>query len=276
MNVYVKKQNTLLSRMFARIAILVILLIILNVFESQIKNIFYSTSAPLMNVFKQSGSAVYNSFQSAFSFGSLKQENSNLKEENQNLLSQVSLLQSYLRQGQSVQDALQSVQGEGLNILRARLVGLDSTNDYILIDKGSKDRISEGMPIISSQNVLFGNVIKVYDHYSQVMLISNKNSVLDIRIQDDDPAKLLIHGVVKGNKNLSVYLDLVNPDAEIKEGNVLVTSGLQTNIPANLLVGKITSITKDDLKPFQTATVNPLFDVKSADNVFVVINPIKK
>lgn len=272
MNVYLKKQNFLWQKISVRILILVIILVTLNIFKLEIKNIFYYVSSPVMNTFRESGSGIYNFFQSSFNFNGLKEENNNLKEENQKLLSEVSSLQFYLRESGSIQKALENVKDSNLRILSSHIIGLDTANDYMLINKGANDGVLENMPVISSQKVVFGKVIKVYENFSQVMLISNKSSVLDAKIQHDDPEKLLVHGVVKGKSNLSVYLDLVSPDSEIKEGDVLVTSGLEGTLPSGLIIGKITSVTKDDLKPFQTAQVQTLFDAKSIDSVFVITN----
>lgn len=272
MNVYIKKQNFLFQRVATRIAILVFLLFLLNMFQLEVKNIFYSISSPLSNVFRNSGSNIYNFFQSSFNFNSLKQENDNLKEENQKLLSEISSLESLIRENQLSKEALENAKNSNFAILSARIIQLDSANDYIVINKGSKNGINLNMPVISSQKVIIGKVIKIYDEFSEVMLISNKNSVLDAKIQYDDPQKPVIHGVVKGESNLSVYLDLVKPDSEVFQGDILITSGLEGTLPQGLIIGKVTSVNKDDLKPFLTADVLPLFDVKSVDNVFLITN----
>ena len=104
------------------------------------------------------------------------------------------------------------------------------------------------------------------------MLISNKHSVVDVKIQTSDTVLPIISGAIKGNGNLSTYLDLVASQAKINEHDTLITSGLEGIFPKDLLVGKITSIDKNDLKPFQTASVQPLFDVKNIDTLFVITN----
>lgn len=225
-------------------------------------------------------------FSSFLVFGSLKKENNNLKEENQKLLSQLSSLQQSLQNNQELKNAIENTKNNNFSIVLSKAIGLDSENDMLVIDKGLDDGILENMPVISGNKVLYGKVLKVYKNFSQVMLISNKNSVLDVKIsrslddrgssiksgQNNNPAKPLIYGAVKGNEGLSLYLDLVNADSEIKEGDALVTSALEGTFPPDLLVGKITSTNKNDVKPFQTAQVQPLFDVKNIDTLFVIIN----
>jgi len=269
-NVYIKKQNFLFQKVLTRIIILVLVILLLNIFQLEIKNSFYHVSSPLINIFKSSGNNIYNFFQSSFNFNSLKKENDNLKEENQKLLSEISSLESLARENQSSKEALENARNRNFSILSSRIIQLDIANDYIVINKGSENGVKVNMPVVSSQEVIFGKVVKVYDNFSEVILISNKNSVLDSKIQYSDPTKPVIHGVVKGKGNLSVYLDLVKPDSQVNQGDILVTSGLEGNLPSGLIIGKILSVNNDDLKPFLTADVLPLFDVKSVDNVFII------
>jgi len=271
-NVYTKNQNFLWQKIITKCIVLIIIIVLLNIFQSEVKSTFYYISSPAMTVFRNSGNNIHNFFQSFFNFSSFKKENDNLKEENQKLISEISSLQFYLRENQASKEALDNAKNANLNILAAHIVQLDTMNDYMTIDRGSKNGVIENMPVISSQQVIFGKVIKVYDNFSQVMLISNKSSVLDSKIQYDDPKKPLVHGVVKGNGDLSIYLDLVHPDSIVNEGDTLVTSGLEGTLPAGLIIGKVTSVNKDDLKPFLTADILPLFDAKTVDNVFIITN----
>ena len=107
------------------------------------------------------------------------------------------------------------------------------------------------------------------------MLISNKNSVVDTKIENTDLTKAPIFGIIKGNGNLSIYLDLVSSDAEIHQQDNLITSGQEGIFPKDLLIGKITTSKKNDLKPFQTAEVKPLFDIKNTENLFIVTNYLR-
>jgi cell shape-determining protein MreC len=102
--------------------------------------------------------------------------------------------------------------------------------------------------------------------------LSNKNSVVDIKTHQQTPEQSFINGVVKGLGGLSVYLDLVPVDAELKFGDVLITSALDNNFPKDLLVGKIGQINKNDQKPFQQAKVELFLNIKNADYLFVIKN----
>ena len=270
MNVYVKKQSFLLPKILIGIFVLLILIGFLNIFEAQIKNTFYFITSPLSKTFWRAGNGTSGFFWSFLNTKGLIQENNNLKEKNQKLLSEIAFLQETVKQGRLIKEVVQNTQEDDFEMVLVKTIGLDG--DFILLDKGSDDGVLENMPIISSQKVLFGKISKAYKDFSRVMLISNKNSVVDVKIEDADLAKLPVFGAVKGSGNLSIYLDLISSDAEIHQGDNLITSGQEGVFPRGLLIGKITNSNKNDLKPFQTAQVQSFFEARNADNLFIITN----
>lgn len=286
MNAFFKKQNLKLplprskskgliniwQKVVVSVVTVVLCIVLLNIFQVSIRNYFYLISSPITKVFGKTGKNTSVFFGSFLNAKNLTQENNDLRQENQDLLSQITLLKGIIKQDQSVTEVVQITQGSGFKMALVEVIGLNPQGDLLLINKGFNDGIFENMPVISSQKVLYGKILKAYKNFSQVILISNNNSVLDVKIQNDDAAKPPIYGAIKGYGNLSLYLDLVDYDAEIKENDVLVTSGLEGIFPGNVLVGKIKSINKNDLKPFQTAEAQPFFDVRSTDTLFVITN----
>jgi len=266
-----KKKNYL--KFFSVAIVLCIFIFVLNIFSSQIKNYFYLLSSPVQKTFFTAGESLSGILNPFLNIYNLAGENEKLKKENQNLLSQISLLQATGEGIRASFDFSANCQDKNFTTVMASVIGLDG-QDVISINKGSSEGISEGMPVVSQQGVVFGKILAVYKNFSKVMLISNKNSVIDVKIQQKtaDPLMPEINGVVRGNGNFSIFLDLVQVDQEIKEGDILITSSLEKVFPKDLLVGKITKIEKNDQKPFQQAKIEQFFEVKSADNLFVITN----
>lgn len=275
-NILANKNSRTFVKFLAGAVVLFIFVFVINLFGNKIKNGFFALSYPAQKVFfiaGQSASGYVNSFLKA---GSLAKENDNLKSENQKLLSQIALLQGIKEGDQAQSDVMAFCQNNGFATQMAGVIGLDS-QDIVSINKGSADGILENMPVINQQNVLFGKVFKVYKNFSQVMLISNKNSVINVEVQKNIPEQTSeqvkeVNGVVKGSGGLAIYLDLIPVDDQINEQDVLITSALEEVFPKNLLVGKITKVEKNDQKPFQQAEVQPFFNIKNADNLFVITN----
>ena len=276
MNLYAKKQNLFWQKLLVGAAVLVVVIFLMNIFQKQTRNVFLYVSSPFSNAFLQSGKNTSQFFGSLLSFTTLQKENGSLKSENQNLLASLSQLQENLVAVQDAKTAAQNTQGSNFTLAQAKVIGLDVAGDTMLIDKGSANLIAVNMPVISKEKVLFGRVTKVYANFSQITLISNKKSALAVKIQTTDPSATPIYGAVKGSGSLGVYMDLISSNTRVASGNVLVTSAQEGIFPADLLVGKITSSNESDSKAFQTAKVQPFFDPKNTDSLFVITNYLKK
>lgn len=270
MNVYIRKQNIFWQKLLAGGGIVLALILFLNIFSLQVRNSFYTVTAPLSSTLMRLGANTTNSLNSLFSAGSLKHQNYALQQENNNLQSQIVLLQDSLKTHQAQTIALQNTKENNFVLVLAKPIGLDLEHDLVTINKGSSDGLAENMVAISQEKVAYGKVVKVYNSFSQIQLISSKNSVIDVKIQSLDDSHPVINGALKGSGSLSAYLDLVSSSATIVPNDVLVTSGLDGVFPRDLLVGKIIAADKNDAKPFQMAQVSTFFDVKNVDSLFVI------
>ncbi len=244
---------------------------VLNIFSFQIKNSFQVLSFPFQKYFSVAGKSSSNWMSSLLNSASLSQKNEFLENENKKLLSQISILQS-IQEGNKALSAISATcQDNNFTTIMAGVTGLDN-QDIITLNKGAEDGIAEGMPVINEYNVLFGKVFKVYKNFSQVMLISNKNSAVNVQIQKSETENTAVNGIAKGNGGLSIYLDFVQVDKEINSGQILITSPLEEVFPKNILVGRISEIEKNDQKPFQQAKISPFFDIDNTENLFVITN----
>lgn len=273
-------MSLLMRKILVSVVLLIVLIGILNIFQAQIKNSFYSLSEPVEKSFWKAAGSASVFFASILKAGNLAKENEGLKTENQKLLAEIISLQDNERKNQALAEISALNLQKDFNMVQADVVGLESEQDIILIDKGLDSAISENMPVINQQKVLFGKIYRVYKNFSEVMLISNKNCILDAKIKQEDPegtpTKPAISGIVKGRGGLDVYLDLVPAESAIKEGDVLLTSALDGVFPKDLLVGKITKKDENDQKPFQQAEVEPFFNIKNTENLFVITSYNRK
>lgn len=258
-----RRKKTSLTKIAAISLFIVLLLVVLNLSSASIRNLCYKIISPIQRPFWAIGSSFSNLFYS----GSLKNERDTLLAENQRLLYQLSVLQDLRAENESLRMALNLNLQKDFNLVLANIIGKDSLNDAIYIDKGSADGLLINMPVINEERVIFGKVSEVYKNYSKVSLITDDNFVSDVRIQGKD-----IFGVAKGYGNNVLKLDLVPKEAEITEGDVLVTSSLEGIFPKDLSLGTISEITKEDTKPYQTAKINHFFSLNTADELFVIVN----
>ena len=258
----INSQKKKISKIIIAVLVIILVLFILNCFRSNIKNFFYLISSPIQKSFWGAGNDI-----SKILGSDLRKEVINLRIKNQEISNQISILENLEKENQELRQALDLNLQKDFKLIFAGIISKDSAANIILIDRGSEDGILKDMPVINSQNVLFGRVLEVYKSFSRVSLIVDKTYVFDAKVQGKE-----IYGVVRGGGDYNLYFDFISKEAELKEEDVLMTSVLGGEFPQNLLVGKVGKINKEDTKPFQSADINAFFDLKETDNLFVITN----
>ena len=259
------------------------LILALNFFQKEVKNSFYFISSPIQKILWQAGAKTYDFFETVFEIKNLKRENETLKSKNQELISENIILKELKRENEDLRKALEIDLKKDFDLILSDVIGKDALQDAILINKGYKDGISENLPVITSQKTLLGKIDEVYKNFSRVLLISDKNSSFNTEIialelfgetTDKESAefKAEAQGVVRGEGNFRVILDLVSRETEIKAGDLVLTTGSEGIFPKGLLVGKIKKVQKDDIAPFRKAEIEPAFDIKGLNKVFIITN----
>jgi len=246
---------------------LVVFFLVLNLsgFSKEIKNFFYSISEPVQKTFFGAGKKTSDFFEGIFQGYDLKKENEGLTLKIQSLLAENAQLKELKKENEILRESLGLGLEKDFKLAFAETNGKDISQDFLLINKGFKDGISEGQPVITQQKTLVGEIGEVYENFSKIMLITNKESSFDAKIPDSD-----IYGIVKGRGNFELYLDLIPKEKEIKEGDLVITASLGGVFPEGFLVGEIKKVNKSDVKPFQQADIKPAFDIKELENVFII------
>jgi len=250
-------------------------LVVLNLppLSSKVKNFFYLISSPIQKILWKTGDRASDFFETIANIKNLKKENEELKLKTQELLVKNIEILELEKENKFLREALEIGLEKEFELIFAEVTGKDVSQDSILINKGSKNGILNNLPVIAQQKVLVGRVEEIYENFSRVILISDKESVFNVEIfrVDDENFVDNISGVVKGKGNFQLILDLIPKEKEIKEGDTIITSSLGGVFPKGLLVGQVQKIKKSDIEPFQQAEVKPAFDIKELEKVFIII-----
>ena len=131
--------------------------------------------------------------------------------------------------------------GEGV---AARVVST-GTGATVLVDRGSADGIGVGMPVVAAGG-LVGRVTEVAPHHSTVLPLTDAASAVGIRIDPaaapgpDGAGGAAVAGVAQGLDARALRLDLLDPNAPVRGGDLAVTSGLRhSRFPAGIPVGRV-------------------------------------
>ncbi|GAH45157.1 unnamed protein product, partial [marine sediment metagenome] len=132
--------------------------------------------------------------------------------------------------------------------ITAAVIGRDISPflHYVIINRGSDDGLRRGMPVVSSQG-LVGRVAAVTADGARVQLITDPDTAINVRIQPSG-AEGLLEGSITGD----ITIGAIPQDANINNGDLVLTSGLGGNYPPDMLIGQISGVRQRPVELFQT------------------------
>jgi rod shape-determining protein MreC len=132
--------------------------------------------------------------------------------------------------------------GEGV---AARVVstGAGRSGGTVMIDRGGGAGIEPGMPVVAAGG-LVGRVLEVGPNHSTVLPLTDPSSAVGVRCagpSEQSGGAGPAAGVAQGAGGRALRLELLDPTAELRGGELAVTSGLRHSLfPAGLAVGRVT------------------------------------
>ncbi|MBC5629810.1 rod shape-determining protein MreC [Clostridium sp. NSJ-6] len=232
-----------------------------------------SVVSPLQKIVYKVNDKIKSSVDFFANFSKVKQENEELKVKNSELENQIveySALKDEnerLREVLKLKDSKNNYDYVGVNIIGYS--GGTVSRGYI-VDKGTNDGIEKDMIIINYQG-LVGKVTQAESNYSVVETILNENMAVSVMVDSTRETTGILRGY-KENKNEDIVKVYNLPiDSEIKEGDVILTSGLGMIYPKEIRIGEVVSVETDSVMVMKNAMVKPYVDFNKLEELFVVV-----
>jgi len=262
------------------IIIIILLLISINkFFLDTTKNSFYNITSPVQSFFWRIGDSSSNFLQSFLEVKSLKKDNQEILKQNQKLLVDIQEIRNLKKENQELKQVLDLELNKEFELILVESMSRETNGDFILVSGGAEIGILKGMPVITKEKVIVGNIDKVYKDFSRVLLISNKESNFDVEIQkreNNEEDINEVYGLAQGKGNLKINLELVPQEKDIAEGDIVFTTILAGVFPKGLLVGEVKDVKNSDVATFQEAEIEPYFKNNLSEILFVIKNFISK
>jgi rod shape-determining protein MreC len=175
--------------------------------------------------------------------GQLTQDILQLQQENDSMRT----LLAQLTQDSSYTQKIQADLLAGEKLIPAHVISnsIKQKDNFITLDKGSKDGIRTEMGVVSGTGIV-GITYLVSNHFSVVLPILNTHSNISCRLRGTN-----YFGSLKwsGGSPLQAYMDDIPRHARCKIGDEVETSGFSSVFPAGIFVGKVIQInnSKDGL-----------------------------
>jgi len=143
-----------------------------------------------------------------------------------------------------------------------------SENNFITINKGSRDGITKDMGVISQFGIV-GIVVNVSKHYCVVLSVLNKMNGISCKLKNQQYFGFTYWN---GKSYKNVLLDGIPNHIKIYKGDTVVTSGYSTYFPKDIPIGVIVDFEKNIDDNFFTIKLELTTDFKKLTNVYLIKN----
>jgi rod shape-determining protein MreC len=152
--------------------------------------------------------------------------------------------------------------------IAARVIGQDISPFIrsVWIDRGSDGGLQQGMPVVTERG-LVGRVAEVYSTVARIQLITDPQSLVNVRLQTSRA-----DGTLQAQLNGELWVDTIDQSASVTPGELVLTSGLGGAFPADIPVGQVLTVRKRDYELFQQAVVQSSADLENLLVVLVITN----
>jgi rod shape-determining protein MreC len=130
--------------------------------------------------------------------------------------------------------------------------GRDPFSRKVVIDKGSQSGIQPGQPVIDDVGVI-GQVTRVYLLISEVTLLTDKDQAIPLQVLRNG-LRAVAYGGAEGGM---LDLRFMAANADIRNGDTLVTSGIDGTYPPGLPVATVARIERDAAYAFAKISLTP-------------------
>ena len=197
------------------------------------------------------------------------------KTENEDLKRQLAAAQIQLQEQRALADRSRTLEqllhlrdSSTLGTMAAEIIGDAAAPDFrtVTIDKGTKDGLRPDMAVIAPAGVV-GRIVVPSARAAKVQLLVDRNAAAGALI-----ARSRAQGVVVGEGDERLRMEYVSEVADVVNGDLVVTSGIDGIFPKGFVIGSVESVEKAG-GMFKRIIVKPAVDFRSLEEVLVVLTP---
>lgn len=235
---------------------------------SFIENGFNEVASPVSKFLSGISNGVFGIGDYVINIGTLSEDNGKLKKQVASLQMKLADYSEVKKENERVAKLLNLRHNEGYSFIAvANVIALDSSNwsRYLRIDRGSKDGVKRG-DIVMTEQGLVGRISEVGNSTSKVMMITDAQSSVGGRVQRSRDI-----GIVQGvpSEGSLTMVDIPRT-ADIRRGDVIMTSGIGGVFPAGIPVGRITSVEGETSGLFRTCALKTEVDFGKLEEMMII------
>lgn len=233
-----------------------------------VRRFFHDAFAPVQEALGKAVSPVGDLFDRLGGSKPLENENKRLKRELADARGELAASKGLKRDVAELRKLMDLPFVQDIDTIAARVISLGPGNfeSTVVLDKGAKAGITEGMPVVTGDG-LVGRVTEVSQFRSTVLLITDAGSAVGVRFATSGEA-----GIAQGRGRQGVLdLDLIDSTENVTKGETVVTSGLELGrFPQGIPVAVVTRAKATPGKLEQEVSIRPLVDTRRLEIVKVL------
>jgi len=197
----------------------------------------------------------------------LREENKNLHAERQLLLARLQQFDAIEAENQRLRALLGSAKRVAERALAADLleVSLEPFTRRIIVARGARDNVYVGQPVIDAYGIM-GQVTDVAPHMSTATLITDPGHAIPVLVNRNG-----LRAIVTGTGDQDrLKIPYLTATADIREGDMLVSSGMGGTFPAGYPVGEVVRIVNDPNEAFLEIAARPAAHLNHSKQVLLI------
>jgi rod shape-determining protein MreC len=194
------------------------------------------------------------------------EDNSSLQKKVDELMLERMKYQEALLENKRLKDMLKLRENHKDTVAAAKIIGRGTshwTHTFIL-DKGLQDGIIKDSTAITPRG-LVGKIFNVSDSFSSVLLLTDINFAAAVRLQESRK-----EGILTGTGTGKTVLKYLPPEHDVKEGEIVVTSGLDLLFPPGIPAGYVSKVNRQGNGQFQYIEIIPFVDNANIEEVLII------
>ncbi len=263
--------NYNLKKAFLFIIIISLPLISINMEQKMVQNSWFNQpftflAQSVQNLFFGLSQGVRSTTSNYINIINVNAKSRDLQKENDELKTRLNLFTENQNELERLRTLLDFQKNTRMELIPAQVIGRNLVTDHntITINKGTDHGLRSGQAVLTVSGAV-GYVFKPAANTAHVMLITDRYSVVDALIQ-----KTRAHGLIEGKTKESCVLQYVERTEDVKDGDLIVTGGLDNIFPKGFPLGVITNIERKTKSASLQIEVKPVVDANKVEEVFVV------
>lgn len=223
-------------------------------------------TAPAQSMLTWAINNTWESVENYFFLLNVRKYNVELLSQNRKLMNELASFREVALENKRLRKLVSFSQSIAGRKITAKVIAQDLLPEFrtLRLNKGESDGVVRGMAVVTHEGIV-GRIIRVDKNYSDVLTLLDSSSNVAGLVQRNRT-----RGVVEGYTENLLRMKHVRRTDDIRNGDVIISSGIGTLFPKGLVIGKVVSVHKQKHGITQTIEIYPSVDFPRLEEVIII------